>query len=785
MPDLLRRFIALVSRLAPGAMRREFRAEWEAELAASWRARPARSWKAGVRVVFRAAGAIPDAWFLNRQQWSADMLLQDVKYALRLLAHRRTYTLVVVATLAAGIGANAAMFSVINAVLLRPLPFREASRLVMVWENDRLNGKPRYLVAPANYDDWRRQSHSFTSLSAFVLQGGTITGGGEPFHASVAVVTPNFLDTLGVVPELGRGLTEADAPPAHRVLLLSHAAWLTHFGGDRGIVDRTVRLGDEAYRVVGVMPRGFEFPERRVDVWRPMALTPQLLATRAQHFLGVFGRLTPGTSLAAAAAELESVAVAAQQRYPETNSQRGTTMVPLQAAIVGDVQRPLYFLGAAVALLLLIACANVANLMVVQSASRRREMAMRAAVGADRFRIARQLLVEGMLLAAAGGAAGIALAAWGVQALGHLASRYIPRADSIALDTAVVAYAAVLSMVTALLFALVPALRASRTSFQRDLREGARGSVGTANRLRRLLVAIEFAAAVVLVAGAVLLLESFWRVLDVQPGFRTSQLLAIDVDVPQQKYGADGALAEFYANLVARLSAVPGVRQQSPAVGRTRVDVMAADRESSGVLGRAARGGVPRRVRRLSRHHGYSAAAGAMARGHGHGGVDEGGGDQPGAGRPVLSRRGSYRRARAPRVEPERAMAHDCGRDRQYPARRARDRARAGGVSAAAAESLREHGDRSCGGRSCGHRGERAGGDTLDRPVGRALAGALDGCADRRAGGAAAPVDAAGAGLRGRGAGPRAARDLRCRQLRRHRAHSRDRGADGARRHAR
>lgn len=509
MLSLLRRFIACVARLTPAWARREFRAEWDAELEVAWAPKEDHSWRDRTRIAARALGSIPDAWSLIRQQWSVDMLTEDIRYALRLMRQRVGYTAIVILTLALGIGANTAMFSAIHAVLLRPLPFKDPSRLVMIWENDRLNQKPRYAVAPANFDDWRTQTHAFAQIAAYLGQGGSISGPGEPFHANVTVVTANFFETLGVAPLLGRPLTALDGVlPNHRVFVLSHAAWLTHFGGDPNVIDRTVQLGGIPYRIVAVMPKGFAFPDRKTDLWRPIALRPELLATRAQHFFTVIGRIKSSATLEEAWRDLESAAIAAQTKYPQTNDQRGTTMVPLQEAVVGDVRRPMYFLGAAVALLLLIACANVANLMLVQGASRVREMAVRTALGADRFRIARQLLVEGALLALVSGAAGVALAAWGTRALARLAVDYVPRVTDVRTDPVVLGFAVAVSLVTGLVFAFAPALRASRSNVQRDLREGAPGSIGSSRWLRNTLVVTEFAAAVVLVVGAALLLET-------------------------------------------------------------------------------------------------------------------------------------------------------------------------------------------------------------------------------------------------------------------------------------
>ena len=543
MPDLPRWLVRAASRLAPGSRRREFRAEWEAELATD----PSLS---------RALGAVADAWFLFRQPWSVDMILQDVRSSLRVLARRPAYTALVVLTLALGIGAAAAVFSAIDAVLLRPLPYPDPSRLVAVWENDRVNLKPRYPVAPANWDDWRSQTRSFDQLAAYIEEGGgSLSLGGDPFHVAIPIVSTAFFDVMGARPLLGRTFTTADTtPPNHRVLVLSFAAWQNHFGSDRAVIDRTVAFSGVAYRIVGVMPRDFRFPIRDADGWRPLAETPQTLQTRAQHYLSVVGRLKPGVSVADAHRDLEAVAVRAQQQFPATNDQRGTTLVPLQQALAGELRTPMLLLGAAVGILLVIGAVNVANLMLVEATARRREMALRAALGADRLRILRQLLVEGLTLAAGGGAAGIALAWAAVGVIGRVAVDYVPQLDRIALDARVLAFAVVVSAITGLVFAIAPAFAVSRPDVQHELREGSRGSVGGGRRLRSAFVVIEFAAAVVLVIGAGLLLRSFWNVLRVQPGFATEHVLVAYIELPT-RYQDDGPIAQFYDDLLSRLHA--------------------------------------------------------------------------------------------------------------------------------------------------------------------------------------------------------------------------------------
>lgn len=546
MREASRRFIALVSRLAPGAERREFRAEWEAELATD----PSFA---------RALGAVPDAWYLLRQQWSLDMLSQDIRYGARLLARRPVYALLVILTLAIGIGATTAVFSVVNGVLIRPLPYPSPERLVMVWENDRLNAKPRYPVAPANYEDWRAGNHTFGQLAAYVGGGGRMSAGGEPFHVSLLGATTNLFDALQASPLLGRTFVEADAvPPRHRVLVLSYATWQAHFGGDPAVVGRTIQYNDNPYQVIGVMPRGFAFSAPDVDGWRPTARTEAFQQQRAQHFLSVVGRLRPGATFDDAQRDLETIAVAAQRAHPDTNDQRGTTQAPLADAISGEVRRPMLLLFAAVVLLLLIGVVNVANLMLVESASRRREMAVRTALGADRLRIFRQLVVEGVLLSACGGAAGLALAVAGTRWLVRIAADYIPRIQDVGVDARVLGFAAAISLVAGVSFALAPALAAGRADVQQDLREAGRGAVGGGRRLRSVLVFVEMAAAVVLVIGASLVLKSFWRVLSVSPGFATTGVLTADVELPS-RYQDNAPINQFYIDVLTRVQAMPGV----------------------------------------------------------------------------------------------------------------------------------------------------------------------------------------------------------------------------------
>jgi putative ABC transport system permease protein len=489
------------------------------------------------------------------------MLTRDVVYGVRQLRRRLAYSTLVVAVLGLGIGANTAMFSVLHAVLFRPLPFQEPSRLVMVWENDRPNQRPRSLVAPANFEDWRTQARTLEALAAFRVQSGTIAGIDEPFHARVASVTPNFFATLQVPAFFGRTFADADGvPPNNRVLILGARAWRDHFGGDPTILERVILYGGVPFRIVGIMPESFAFPDRTIDCWTPIGMRPQLLQARAVHVFNVVGRLRRDASVEYATRELEAIAKSAAQKYPRTNAQRGITVAPLREALMGDFRRPLYFLGAAVALLLVVACANAASLMLAQSTFRHHEMAIRVALGASRLQVARQWVIEGALLSLASGATGVLLAWSGTRALALGVAAYMPTVGPVHLNMPALAYALTISALTGLCLALFPAWHAARSDPQRDLRQGGRGAVGRDQWLRRVLVAAEFAAAAVLVVGALLLVRSFDRLLRVHPGFTTDGVLTIETELPQGRYGTEAAIRQFYQDAIVRLSPVPGVR---------------------------------------------------------------------------------------------------------------------------------------------------------------------------------------------------------------------------------
>ena len=557
MPDPARLFVRLVSWLVPRGQRREFIAEWHAEIA--WEAREPRSRLHRARRVW---GAVADALSLLFQEWSLTMFLQDVRYALRLARRRLGFTTLIVGTLALGIGASTAVFTVVDAVLLRPMPYAEPDRLFVVWEDDRLNANPRYNVAPANFVDWQTGSRAFSGFFPYAASAATLSGAGDPQQVPVGVVGPEFNTVTGVHPLIGRGFTNEDARDGnHRVALLSHAAWQSRFGGDRSVVGREVRLNDAPYRVIGVMPRGFTLLDEGTQIWRPLVMTPQLAATRAVHFLTVIGRLAPGVTLDQATADLDAIAVRAQRQYPATNDKRGVTLVPIAEQVVGDVRGPLYAVVAAVALVLLIGCANVANLLLAAGNSRRRELAVRAAVGAGRPRLVRQMLTEGVILAGLGGVAGLCLAFVLTRGLAGIAGRLLPRVADLSIDTRVLAFAAVVSMATGLLFALLPSVQGARANVRDGLTEGGRTGLGRGSRRMGMgLVVVELATAVVLVSGAGFAIRSFWAVYQVPAGFSTGDVLAMEMKLPDSRYGERARASAFQLSLFDRIRELPGVR---------------------------------------------------------------------------------------------------------------------------------------------------------------------------------------------------------------------------------
>jgi predicted permease len=492
--------------------------------------------------------------------------LQLVRHAARRLRRSPGFTAVVLLTLALGIGANTAIFTVVNAVLLRPLPYREPSRLVVVdHEYPDLKGLLAGVSAPGSVE-YRARTGIFADAAAVTGWGANLTGRGEPERVVGARVSGGFFNTLGVAPARGRVLrADEDAPGREHVVVLSDGFWRDHFGADPGVVGRTVSLSGESYEVVGVMPTTFRDPfDRTVQFWRPLALAPDAFADsrRTNEFLAFVGRLKPGIDEARAQSALRSFATRLKAQfpdyYPTTWTLRAT---PLRDKGTGGVRTGLLVLLGAVGFVLLTACANVASLLLARAASRSGEVALRTALGAGRRHLVGQFLTESLLLALGGGALGVALAAGGVQALRVLAPPSLPM-DDVRLDVVVLAFAAVVSVATGVLFGLAPALQASAAELRGALTGGGRGAVGdrAAQAARHALVVAEVALALVLLAGAGLLVKSFARLQGVDPGFAPEQVLTARLSLPQTKYPSDTAWRAFFDRAAERVAAVPGVR---------------------------------------------------------------------------------------------------------------------------------------------------------------------------------------------------------------------------------
>ncbi len=501
-------------------------------------------------------------------------LSQDVRYALRQLRKSPGFTVVAVLTLALGIGANSAIFSVVDAVLLRPLPFSAPSRLVVVKTTEPGRRDDIGVSYPA-FLDWRSQNHVFDGLSAFHEDDFTITGRGEPAHLTGAVVSANMFSVLGVAPALGRAFPSQEDTPSGGGLpvILSHSLWQSRFGSDPTIVGQNLTLDGKTFAVAGVMPAGFQFPVQRtpVEFWTTIALdaqspngVPPLTSQRGVAYLDVIARLKPNVTIATAQTEMATIQAALNRQYPE-NRPKGISLVAEADAVVGEMRQGLFILLGAVGLVLLIACANLLNLLLARATVRRKEISVRTALGATRWMIVRQLLTESMLLAAAGAAAGIGLATWGIKFLTALAPGDLPRITESGLNLEVLAFTALIAILTSVLFGLVPALHAAKPELATSLKEGGRSGTETLTRgrLRSALIVTETALAMVLLVGAGLLLRSLLGLGRVDPGFAKDHAITFGLDLPG-RYG-HAQRVEFYSRLLAQVRATPGVRSASAA----------------------------------------------------------------------------------------------------------------------------------------------------------------------------------------------------------------------------
>ena len=504
-----------------------------------------------------------------------EMFWQDIRYGVRMLLKAPSISIVATIALALGIGANTAIFSVVNAVLLRPLSFASSEQLMNIWETDSVRGYTRGSASYPNFVDWREQNHVFEHISTYHNSDFIMTGRGESTRLQGAVVNADLFSLLGVTPVIGRGFLPAEDNPGEggRVVVLSQGLFQKRFNSDPNIVNQSMVLDGKSYTIVGVMPGAFQFPVQNdpVELWTTVALDREgkepITEERGAHYMEVIARLKPGVSKEQAQAEMTAIGTRLEQQYPDKNLHRNIRVQPTLEALVGDVRPALLILLGAVGFVLLIACANVANLLLARAMSRHKEMAIRSALGASRMRVVRQLLTESVLLSLAGGLLGLVLAVWWSDLLVALGKENIPRALQVGLDWRVLGFTLLVSVLTGVVFGLVPALHSSKTELTESLKEGGRSGAEGArrNRIRGVLVVGELAIAVVLLVGAGLLIQSLWRLRQVSPGFESQNLLTFVVGIPEVKYPTDKQ-AQFYRDLIGRIQSLPGVRSVSSVI---------------------------------------------------------------------------------------------------------------------------------------------------------------------------------------------------------------------------
>jgi len=492
-----------------------------------------------------------------------DGLLQDLRYGIRMLFKHRGFTIIALVTLALGIGATTAIFSVVDAVVLRPLPFRDPERVVRMWGTFSQGNQAS--TSPPDFLDYRAQNSTFEEFAARTSRSYNLTGDSEPERVSASLVTTNFFKAIGITPVHGRDFTAEEEAPGQRVAIISEGLWRRRLGGELPVIGKTLTLDGATYTVVGVAPNATRLLDDS-DIWTPLSFDGDEMKVRRFHFLRAFGRLKPGISLQQARTDLDAVAIGLERQYPDSNTTWRLRLVPLRDEMLGDVRTPLYVLLGAVAFVLLIACANVANLLLARAAGRQKEIAIRSAMGARPIRLIRQLLVESLVLAAAGGGLGLLLAVWGTELLVKLAPDTISRAGAIGVDTRVLGFTLVVSLLCGVIFGLAPALQTSRPDLNESLKEGGKGAPSMShNRTHRFLVVTEVALAMVLLVGAGLLVQSFRNLRNVDPGFVPSNVLTMLLFLPESKYGESGKAGAFVDQVLARVAALPGVK----AVGTT------------------------------------------------------------------------------------------------------------------------------------------------------------------------------------------------------------------------
>ena len=489
-----------------------------------------------------------------------DSFLSDLRFTFRLLRKTPVFTLVAAGTLALGIGANTAMFSIVDSVILRRLPFGDPDRLVMVWEDTTAAGFPRNTPAPGNYTEWRLRNRSFTDLAATQGVNAILTGEAAPEQVLGRAVTPNFFSVLGVEPLLGRPFTEEEDRTGAPVAVVSFALWQRRYGGNPSVIGRKILMNDNPFQIIGVMPRPFVFRSRDIDYWVPIHFTPAQAVQRNSHYLNVVARLKPGVSTPAAAADMTAVAASLKQQFPDTNGITGAVVVPLKEDLLGNTQLELIVLMAAAAATLLIACANLASLLLSRAAGRRGELAVRVALGATRGRLVRQMVVEGVTLSLAGGILGLAVPPLATSLVAQLVPASLHEAQSSAFDWRLMGFSLLISLTTGLLFSIVPALQAARASVRDALQQNMRAAVGGSGRATRDgLVVLQVAATLVLLVAAGLMLRTLSNLRAIDVGFRSANLLTMRTTLPQPKYADPVKRAAFYDRVLAGVRGVRGV----------------------------------------------------------------------------------------------------------------------------------------------------------------------------------------------------------------------------------
>ncbi|MGH9971007.1 MAG: ABC transporter permease [Pyrinomonadaceae bacterium] len=494
-------------------------------------------------------------------------LWPDIRYGTRMLLKNPGITFVVILALALGIGANTAIFSVVNAVILRPLPYQESDRLVFL--NERSQVMNEMSISYPNLTDWRNQNQVFERIGVYNRNSYTLTGSGEAERIPTAQASADLFTALRMNAAIGRVFTnDEDKPGGPPVVVLSYGLWQRRFGGQMSILNQALTLNGKSYTVIGVMPQGFLYPSR-VEMWVPVGqLSGDSNWQQRGNHPGLYGvaRLKPGATLAQAQADMDNIALNLEKQYPDSNAGTRVRIRPLLEIYVSDVRSTLWVLFGAVAFVLLIACANIANLLLARASARQREMAIRSALGAGRWRIARQLLTESVLLSLLGGTLGLLLARWGIELILYISPDAIPRSREISLDWRVLTFTIGISVLTGILFGLMPALQAGVVDVQETLKESGRGTTGR-HWLRSSLVVVEVATTLVLLIGAGLMIRSFYRLQKVNPGFSYDQLTSFSISLPQRKYASEEQRSEFFKRLVENIRGLPGVEAVAAASG--------------------------------------------------------------------------------------------------------------------------------------------------------------------------------------------------------------------------